>query len=54
MKICHERADSWSDTVKACIFHVHDLHATDAVFNFVTKNGSVDYRRLQEAKAWTS
>ena len=43
LKICHERADSWSDTVKACILHVHDLHAADAIYhqtcsaNFRTK-----------------
>ena len=38
-----ERADSWSDAVKAHILHVHNLHAADAVYhqacsvNFHTK-----------------
>ena len=30
---CYERADSWSDTVKAQILHVHDLHAAEAVYH---------------------
>ena len=40
---CNERGDSWSDTVKARILHVHDLHVADAVYhqtcsiNFHTK-----------------
>ena len=33
LKLCQERADSWSDTVKARILHVHDLHAADAVYH---------------------
>ena len=32
LKICHERADSWSDTAKARILHMHDLHAADAIY----------------------
>ena len=44
MATCRERADDWSDKVKARILHVHDLHAADAVYhqtcsvNFRTKN----------------
>ena len=33
LKVCQERADSWSDTVKGRILHVHDLHAADAVYH---------------------
>ncbi len=36
LAICSERADSWSDTVKAHILHVHDLHAADAVYLVVS------------------
>ena len=43
--MCRERADtcSLSDTVKACILHVHGLHVADAIYhqtcsvNFHTK-----------------
>ena len=38
---CCERADSWSDTVKARILHVHDLHAADAVYH---QTCSVNFR----------
>ena len=38
---CFERADSWSDTVKARIMHVHDLHAADAVYH---QTCSVNFR----------
>ncbi len=41
LAICSERADSWSDTVKACILHVHDLHAPDAVYH---QTCSVNFR----------
>lgn len=33
LAICCERADVWSDAVKARILHVHDLHAADAVYH---------------------
>ena len=38
---CYERADSLSDTVKARILHVHDLHAADAVYH---QTCSVNFR----------
>ncbi len=41
LAICSERADSWSDTVKARILHVHDLHAADAVYH---QTCSVNFR----------
>ena len=41
LKICQERADSWSDIVKARILHVHDLHAADAVYH---QTCSVNFR----------
>jgi len=43
LKICQERADSWSDAAKAHILHVHSLHAADTIYhetcsvNFCTK-----------------
>ena len=45
LKICQERADSWSDTVKARILHVHDLHAADAVYHQIC---SVNFRTKKQ------
>ena len=45
LKICQERADSWSDTVKARILHVHDLHAADAVYHQIF---SVNFRTKKQ------
>ncbi len=45
VKICQERADSWSDTVKARILHVHDLHAADAVYH---QTCSVNFRTKKQ------
>lgn len=45
LKVCHERADSWSDTVKARILHVHDLHAADAVYH---QTCSVNFRTKKQ------
>lgn len=42
---CNERADSWSDTVKARILHVHDLHAADAVYH---QTCSVNFRTKKQ------
>lgn len=54
LKVCQERADSWSDAVKARILHVHDLHAADAIYhqtcsvNFRTKKRTqFDSKRLK-------
>jgi hypothetical protein len=41
MKTCQDRGDSWSDTVKAHILCVHDLHAADAVYH---QTCSVNFR----------
>jgi len=41
LAICRERADVWSDAVKARILHVHDLHAADAVYH---QTCSVNFR----------
>lgn len=35
LKSCEERGDNWAATVKACLLHVHDLHAADAVYHQV-------------------
>ena len=45
LSVCHERADSWSDTVKARILHVHDLHAADAVYH---QTCSVNFRTKKQ------
>ena len=45
LKICQERADSWSDTVKARILHVHDLHAADALYH---QTCSVNFRTKKQ------
>ena len=45
LKTCEERADSWSDVVKARILHVHDLHAADAVYH---QTCSVNFRTKKQ------
>ena len=45
LKICQERADSWSDVVKARILHVHDLHAADAIYH---QTCSVNFRTKKQ------
>ena len=45
LKICEERADSWSDVVKARILHVHDLHAADAIYH---QTCSVNFRTKKQ------
>jgi len=46
LKACQEQADSWSDAVKACILHVHDLHAADAVYHQACS--SVNFRTKKQ------
>lgn len=48
LRICQERADSWSDAVKARILHVHDLHAADAVYH---QTCSVNFRTKKQMPA---
>ena len=45
LKVCQERADSWSDAVKVRILHVHDLHAADAVYH---QTCSVNFRTKKQ------
>ena len=47
LETCYERADSWSDTVKARILHVHDLHAADAVYHQTCSVISAQKNRCQ-------
>lgn len=42
---CRERGDDWSETVKARILHVHDLHAADAVYH---QTCSVNFRTKKQ------
>ena len=35
LAVCRERGDAWGDAVQARMLHVHDLHATDAVYHRV-------------------
>ena len=45
LKLFQERAGSWSDTVKAHILNVHDLHAADAVYH---QTCSVNFRTKKQ------
>uniref|UniRef100_UPI0035902C0E uncharacterized protein n=1 Tax=Myxine glutinosa TaxID=7769 RepID=UPI0035902C0E len=42
---CRARGDDWSETVKARILHVHDLHAADAVYH---QTCSVNFRTYKQ------
>ena len=41
LKICSERGDEWSDTIRARLLNVHDLPATEAVYHHTC---SVNFR----------
>ncbi|WAR13714.1 hypothetical protein MAR_003819 [Mya arenaria] len=54
---CNERGDAWADIVKGIVFHVHDLHAADAVYHQVCsvnirtkKQMPADHRRTSETE----
>lgn len=48
LKSCDERGDAWAATMKACVLHVHDLHAADAVYHQVC---SINFRTKKQMPA---
>jgi len=46
--ICHDRRDSWADTVQSRILSVHDLHTADAVYH---KDCNVNFRTKMQIPA---